>query len=205
MIRINLAMPRKSRKRLGVVQQLVVAAVLVAVEIGLMGSLWLGQSGEIKRLQGEIRRANQELETLKKVVIKVNELEKVEADLKERLQVIAALRENQQGPINLMDLLSRSLPETLWLTSLGEKESKIELEGYSLDNLGVAKFMKNLQSSPTLSSVELVSSQQEVIESRKVQRFKIEASRTKKAAPPVVDRSAPGKGAAKGPPKAPKS
>lgn len=197
MIRVNLASPRKSRKRLFVVRQLIVAGILVAVELAFMGSLWLGQGRQMGRLRGQIGQANSELGSLRKVVSQMKELEKLNADLQTRLQVIDNLRQSQKGPITLLDLVSRSLPETLWLTSLGQKNTKVEIQGYSLNEVGIANFMKNLQASPDLVRVDLIASRQEVIERRKVQQFKIEATQKLGETPqagPNAKRFAPGRG-----------
>jgi Tfp pilus assembly protein PilN len=60
----------------------------------------------------------------------------------------------------VLDDLAMALPGKLWLTSLKEKNGKMEIKGIAFDNQDIAKFMTNLESYGVIKNVELVISQQ---------------------------------------------
>jgi type IV pilus assembly protein PilN len=62
--------------------------------------------------------------------------------------------------VRVLDDLAMSLPGKLWLTSLKEKDGKMELKGIAMDNPTIAQFMTNLEKTGVIKNVELVVSQQ---------------------------------------------
>jgi type IV pilus assembly protein PilN len=60
----------------------------------------------------------------------------------------------------VLDDLVTSLPTKLWLTSLKEKNGKMEIRGVAFDNQDIANYMTNLERSGVIRNVELVISQQ---------------------------------------------
>jgi type IV pilus assembly protein PilN len=76
------------------------------------------------------------------------------------LNIIYTLQRAKTGPVRVLDDMATSLPGRLWLTSLKEKDGKMELKGIALDNPTIAKFMINLEKSGVIKNVELIISQQ---------------------------------------------
>ena len=62
----------------------------------------------------------------------------------------------------LMDELATKVPDKIWLISLKQKGSTVELEGAALDNKFVSKFMSDLETSPYFSRVDLIATEQKV-------------------------------------------
>ncbi|MBN3041191.1 MAG: PilN domain-containing protein, partial [Candidatus Omnitrophica bacterium] len=53
--------------------------------------------------------------------------------------------------------------DKLWLTNLSEKTGTLSLTGTAMDNETVADFMKRLEGKETITSVELIKTQQKAI------------------------------------------
>ena len=60
----------------------------------------------------------------------------------------------------MLDELAKRIPDKIWLISLKQKGSTIELKGAALDNRFVSKFMSDLESSPYFSRVDLITTEQ---------------------------------------------
>ena len=69
---------------------------------------------DLREVERERRRERDELLVYIK---KVEELEARREALRHKINVINELKQNQQGPVRIMDEVSRALPELVWLTS----------------------------------------------------------------------------------------
>ena len=66
------------------------------------------------------------------------------AELERKIDVINGLKANQRGPVQIMDQVSRALPELLWLNSLDVSPTTIDLKGSAFNMSAVANFIDNL-------------------------------------------------------------
>jgi len=74
--------------------------------------------------------------------------------------LIQQLRRGQSVPVQLLDHISRSMPDTLWLTSLDQKGNVVTIEGRTTTLISVSDFVANLGSSTLLKKpIDLVNSQ----------------------------------------------
>ncbi len=66
--------------------------------------------------------------------------------------------------MHIMDeLASRISPDSEWLTSVTEKDNSLRVKGVAVNNPAIAQFMKRLEESPYIKTVDLISSKQAVI------------------------------------------
>jgi type IV pilus assembly protein PilN len=117
-------------------------------------------SRQIAELERKITAYNEEIRRLKIDTKDVDKFKAEKEDLQRRLNIIYSLQRAKTGPVRVLDELSMSLPGKLWLTSLREKDGKMELKGLAMDNPTIAHFMTNLEKSGVIKNVELVISQQ---------------------------------------------
>jgi type IV pilus assembly protein PilN len=161
MIRINLLPVREVEK--GVKSRKI---ILIAVAAILIEALALGAWYKFFRLdeiQVKDKRISEYTKKISDLQALAEELKKYKAeaeDLDRRLRVIYTLQRAQMGPVRVLDELSKSIPGQLWLTSLKEKEGKMEIKGIAIDNPTIANFMTRLEKSGVIRNVELVVSQQ---------------------------------------------
>ena len=90
--------------------------------------------------------------------------EKDKLDRQKRIDVIEELREKQSGPVQLMNHLLESIPQNrlLWLTSVNQKDDRVQIVGYAQQIEAIPDFMTNLANDNLFQSVDL-----ETIESNK--------------------------------------
>jgi type IV pilus assembly protein PilN len=195
MIRINLlgVERQKAKKALafdpGAQITLVCSVILVASVLGIGWWYWsLGQ--ESAQVDQEIASAQQEAVRLQSLLAEVREFEQQQTQLQQRVGLIQQLRRGQSVPVQLLDHVSRSLPDTLWLTSMEQKDNDVTIEGRSTTLIALSDFVGNLGSGTLLKKpIEIVSSQVEAATTGAAQPAGDVIKFTVKAA--VIDPSAP--------------
>lgn len=92
----------------------------------------------------EVAAAQKEVEELKQVIKEVEDYKIKKADLERKIDVINTLKSNQRGPVQIMDQVSRALPELLWLSNMDVNATTINLRGTAFNTSAVANFIDNL-------------------------------------------------------------
>jgi type IV pilus assembly protein PilN len=85
---------------------------------------------------------------LEEIIKEVERFEKRKVELQHKIDVITDLRNNQRGPVHIMDQVSRSLPDFLWLDRLEMNASAVNIQGKAFTTSSVANFIENLDSVP---------------------------------------------------------
>ncbi len=165
MIRINLY-PEQRRKQLQeqseLLKQVAGAIGAIAGVVILCAIIASLQEGKLKTVEAEKAQKTVRLEELKKEIGVVNNLEKKKKVLEEKRQSIVQLRENQEGPVLILDHISRSMTQVqVWLTSLSVDGKNVRLSGLALTNEDIVNFQTTLQSMSSFSTVNLVVSQKQ--------------------------------------------
>ena len=155
MIRINLIAEGKKqvapRARLGAgfsiggenaaIWAVVVSVALVAV---VYGGYWLWLNRDIAARDVEIADAQQKVDELQEIIAEVELFTEQKAELQHQITVISDLRDNQRGPVRIMDEVSKGLPDLLWLDELTLTARAVTIRGRSFTNNSVASFIENL-------------------------------------------------------------
>ncbi len=160
MIRINLLPVRALKKKETTRQMLLVFFLSMLCVVAVIFMFHLSLSNRLNKVETQITEYSEEIKKLKIDTKDVNKFKAEKEDLQKRLNIIYTLQRAKTGPVRVLDDLATSLPGRLWLTSLKEKDGKMELKGLALDNPTIAKFMVNLEKSGVIKNVELVISQQ---------------------------------------------
>ncbi len=133
---------------LGARQGDVILMIVLAVAALVVGTQWYlltSKRSDLREVERERRRERDELLVYIK---KVEELEARREALRHKISVINELKRNQQGPVRIMDEVSRALPELVWLTSLTLKGTDVAISGVAMDENAVANYISNLDASP---------------------------------------------------------
>jgi type IV pilus assembly protein PilN len=125
----------------------VAAAVAVVALLGIGVYWWLLRS-QLKEVERQIVVANREIEELKPILKEVEDYKKKKAELEHKIKVINDLKAAQRGPVQLMDHVSRALPELLWLDRMDVRGSSVSLRGRAFNTNAVAAFLENLGKVP---------------------------------------------------------
>jgi type IV pilus assembly protein PilN len=168
MIRINLlGVERKQVRSKGpsfdIGQKLTVVCSLILVG-GLLGVgywYWTLSEGSA-RVDREIAAANAEATRLRSLLSEVQQFEARRGQLTQRVQLIEQLRGGQSVPVQLLDHVSRSLPDMLWLTSMVQNGPELTIQGRSTTLIALSDFVGNLGTNPLLiKPIEIVNSEVE--------------------------------------------
>lgn len=115
-----------------------------------------------------------ELGRLKQITQEVRTLESKRTNLRAKLDVIDTLKRNKTGPVRLLDDLNAALPDRAWLTDIAENLGSMKLVGYALDNQVIAGFMKALERSDFVETVELIEAKLMARDGVKIKMFTLD-------------------------------
>jgi Tfp pilus assembly protein PilN len=142
---------------------LIYLAIFVLVA-GAMGTWYFYiqhqvQTG-IERRQA-LKTEEARLQTLKKEIENYDKLKQLRQS---RIDVIEKLKENQTGPVRLLNAVNQSIPQdrVLWLTAVTQKADRISIVGFTQQPEVIPDLMNNLTASGIFESVDL-----EFLESQK--------------------------------------
>jgi len=167
MIRINLLGVERKQVRsskgptFDVGQKLTVACSLILVASLLGVGYWYWTLTETSaRVDREIVAANAEATRLRTLLTEVQQFEARRGQLTQRVQLIELLRGGQNVPVQLLDHVSRSLPDMLWLTSMVQNGPELTIQGRSTTLIALSDFVGNLGTNPLLiKPIEIVNSE----------------------------------------------
>lgn len=117
---------------------LTVAGLLVA------GVWYFLLERKIARKDAEIAVAQKEVDELAQVIKEVEEFKRRRDELTRKVQIITDLKNNQRGPVQIMDEVSKALPELIWLSNMDVTPNAINFRGTAMNMSAVANFIENL-------------------------------------------------------------
>lgn len=167
MIRINLLGAERQKARTATsidTAQLITVACSLVLVVAVAGLGWWYWSLDRASTQvdADIVAAQQEAAQLRSLLEDVQQFEARRGQLQQRVALIEELRGGQSLPVRLLDHVSRSLPDMLWLTSLEQNGAAVTIEGRSTTLIGLSDFVGNLGSTNVLGKpIEIVNSQVE--------------------------------------------
>ena len=167
MIRINLVgVDRQKTKKAAlfdVGKQITLGCSLILVVAALgIGWWYWSLNQESTRVDQELNATEQERSRLQSLLAEVRDFEAQRGQLQQRVALIEQLRSGQSVPVQLLDHVSRSLPEMLWLTAMDQDGDSVTIEGQSTTLIALSDFVGNLGNGTLLQKpIELVNSQVE--------------------------------------------
>ncbi len=152
MIRINLLTVERERTArrasFQFTQKVPVLCSLILVATALLIGWWYWDlTKQAARLDEQVRASETEAARLKELITKVQQFEQRKAQLEQRVRLIEQLRRGQSGPVHLLDEISRSLPEGLWLTDIKQQDNVILIGGRCTAMSAPSDFAQNLEAS----------------------------------------------------------
>lgn len=207
MIRVNL-LPHREQKRQARQRQFVSLSIGLAVlglAVVLLGHVILGAQIETQDSRNALLKS--EIAKLDTQIKEIDKLREQTQALLARKQVVETLQTNRTEAVHLLDQLVRQLPDGIFLKSVKQTATKVQLVGYAQSNARVSTLMRNIDASPWLVQPELVeikSVPSPVAKDLRVNEFTLNVQ-IKQTAPPEESKSAAAPtGAAAAPKPAPK-
>jgi type IV pilus assembly protein PilN len=175
MIKINLLpTKRKPPKKVTELQkQIIIAAVVLAGTGGGMGFYFLTLNAQIASKQQEKTTMLAKIAEQDNKLKDVKNVEEERKKVTEKIGVIEQLKKNQQGPVRLLDELSKAIPVSVDITSMVESGGTINLVGEAFTNDDIVKFVDNLKASPFFADVFLQETSQATAEGYEIYKYKL--------------------------------
>jgi type IV pilus assembly protein PilN len=171
MIKINLLLTRKEKKKVGIRKEFIVPilSVVLLFTVFILIQWKIGKDKE--EILSEISKKRKEIAHYKSQIAEINKGKEKQKLLQERLKVIDSYRKQKAISAKILDEICISKPEKIQLESLKKEGSKLGIEGVALDDETVANFMTNLRKSKIFKSVDLVVSEQVEQSKIKLKKF----------------------------------
>jgi type IV pilus assembly protein PilN len=164
LIKINLlAVDRDRTKRKAtfqIGQKITVGCSLILVATALIVGWWYWSlKNDSAELDQQIVDAQRETARLQSVILQVRQFDEQRAQLQQRVTLIEQLRKGQTGPVHLLDQISRSLPDSMWLTELKQTANDVVIDGRCMSLTALSDFVSSLEASSYFAKpVEIVDS-----------------------------------------------
>ncbi len=165
MIRINLLPVARERAPQRVLvpaaHRVTIAATLILLATTVFIGWWFWSlQQQSQGLDQEIARVEEETRQIQSVLEQVRKFEAQKTVLQQRVSLIEQLRKGQAAPVHLLDEISRSLPERLWLNELSQTGSEFTMSGVTDSLTAVSDFVANLENTRWFQKpVEILDSQ----------------------------------------------
>jgi type IV pilus assembly protein PilN len=174
MIRINLLPYHEIERKETQSRQIFILASSFVLFLLILASVQIYLWGNISSLEQGLKAKEERLVVLNKIIGEVDEFKKEKLVLEKKLAIIGDLEKNRTYPVRMLaDIASQVPVKDVWLDKLSQTSGTLNIEGKGRDNFAVVRFMKNLEGSMYIQSVELVSSKQSEISGVKLQQFNI--------------------------------
>jgi type IV pilus assembly protein PilN len=205
MIRINLlaverARSKKSRVLIPAAHRVTIGASLILIATILGISWWfLSLRQRSAQIDQDLAKAEAETIQLRSVLAQVQKFEARKAQLTQRVTLIEELRRGQSAPVHVLDEISKSLPDRLWLAEVKQVGSDFTISGYTVSLPSLSDFVANLEATKWFKRpVEILDSQvQTDAKAGDLVKFSIKGALNDPEAPPPAPIPA-GRGAARG-------
>ena len=167
MIRINLVAEKRpvdsgqSRFRLDEGKKIALGgSLIVLLAVAYAGWSYWSLDQRAQQVERDIEAARVEEQRLIQVISEVREFEARRGRLEQRVSLIEELRRGQTAPVHILDQLSRSLPDMVWLTKMTQQGYDLTIEGNCLSLTALSDFVGALEHSRYFARpVEIINSE----------------------------------------------
>jgi type IV pilus assembly protein PilN len=181
--KINLLPHREERRKRGRTHFAVMSGMTAVLGITVVAAGWFvyqqrisAQEDRNKFMKAEIAKLDKEIDEIKEVKDKI-------AALLARKQVIETLQTDRVQTVYLLDELVRQMPEGVFLKSVRQRGTGIELVGYAQSNARVSTLMRNIESSPWLASPNLIEIKAVILGKMRISEFNMKLAMKRPSAP----------------------
>ena len=190
MVRVNL-LPHREQKRQARQRQFISMAVGLAVlGVAIVGLVHIVIAARIENQNGRNALLKTEIAKLDEQIKEIDKLREQTQALLARKQIVETLQSNRTEAVHLLDQLVRQLPDGLYLKSVKQVGARVTLTGYAQSNARVSTLMRSIESSPWLTTPELIEIKSVPLDKQKVNEFTL-SLQMKRSAEPSRLRSEP--------------
>lgn len=158
--RINL-LPWREELRQEQKKQFVLMGVMTCVlAVAIVGLIHFQMQNKIDYQDSRNRFMTNEIAKVDEEIKEISELQKVRRSLVERMEVIQDLQGSRPSIVHLFTEIVSTVPNGVYLETLAQTGSNLEVNGEAESNARVSTYMRNLQASdwlkdPNLTVIEI--------------------------------------------------
>jgi len=156
MIRINLLPHRAEKRRARQIQFAALSIISLLIGALLVGFVHAAISAQISYQEGRNGYLQQEINQLNKQIAEIKKLREQTDSLLSRKATVEKLQSDRADVVHLLDQMLRILPEGVYLSSLKQTGSRINMVGYAQSNARISTLMRAVEDSPWLDTPALV-------------------------------------------------
>ncbi len=138
----------------GNINNIIAIGLFLAAAIGA-GIWWFTKNNELKSKQDLVSSKQAEAQKLEAIIKDVENYQKRKDSLQKRIDLINQLKQNQKGPVRVMDRISQDLPDLVWLDRLTLGPGTVALNGRGLNPNAIANFVDNVKNDPLFDEPEV--------------------------------------------------
>lgn len=131
--------------------------ILGMLVLGLLAAAgyWFYEKRELAQRKETIAQREVEAQKLEAIIKEVEDYQKRKDSLQQRIDLINQLKQNQKGPVRIMDQISKDLPDLVWLDNMEIQAGSIKLVGRGLNPNAIALFVENVKNDPYFEEPQL--------------------------------------------------
>jgi len=124
--------------------------IIACLVVGVLAALayWYINKRELAQQEELAAQRGAEAQKLESIIKEVDDYQKRKDSLQQRIDLINQLKQNQKGPVRIMDQISRDMPDLVWLDSLDITAGRVTLGGRGLNPNAIALFIENVKKDP---------------------------------------------------------
>jgi type IV pilus assembly protein PilN len=126
----------------------IIVAVFFFLGLLAAGGYWYWYKRELRQREEIVEQKTQEAQKLEAIIKEVEAYQRRKDSLQQRIDLINQLKQNQKGPVRIMDQVSRDLPDLVWLDAMDIGGGRIALTGRGLNPNAIALFIENIKRDP---------------------------------------------------------
>lgn len=136
------------------VNNIIVGACLVIAIIAGLG-YWFSATRRRDSVKEQAASKQAEADKLEAIIKDVENYQKRKDSLQKRIDLINQLKQNQKGPVRVMDHISQDLPDLVWLDRMTMSGGLITLTGRGLNPTAIALFVEKVKTDPVFEEPNL--------------------------------------------------
>lgn len=126
---------------------------ILAIGVLVAGGWYMQKASALKKLHGELEAEQAEAQRLVDIRKKADEFKRQRELMERKINLITELKKNQTVPVHILDQISRSLPDFLWLESMSANANAVQIVGKATTYNAVSNFYDNLIGSERFTDV----------------------------------------------------
>jgi Tfp pilus assembly protein PilN len=134
---------------------LIILGLAVGAVIG--GGWWVLEKNKLSAARDQVATKTAEAQRLESIIKEVEEYQRRKDSLQKRIDLINQLKQNQKGPVKIMDRVSQDLPDLVWLDRMNLSGGLITISGRGLNPNAIANFVENIKNDPLFEEPDLSS------------------------------------------------